>query len=224
MEWINSLVSVAVDSLNQGSYIALLVLFSVAALTEIGVPFPFIIDAAILLTSYRSGFWSINLLSLVLALILGREVGAAAIFFLSRFLGPAFLKWLSKRFPFLKVEARMAQINQKISRRAPLMIALVRLTLGLLTPSSVAAGCSNVRFFEFVLGIILASLVADGALVLVGTATKYGLTFLGFSLNSWEIILGLIVLIGFVWLMRKLWLKFRLKRNSGRPSFTNRRQ
>jgi membrane protein DedA with SNARE-associated domain len=212
MDWINSLVSAAMDSLSQGSYTALTVMLLVAALTEIGVPFPFIIDGAILLTSYESGIWSLHLLSVILALILGRVLGAAAIFYASRLAGRAFLKWLSKRIPFLKIETRMASINQKIRRSAVMMVALVRLTPGLLTPSSVAAGYSGIRFYQFVLGIILASVIADGSLVLVGITSRYGLSFSGYSLTPWEIILGLVLLIGLAWLIRYLWIKRHWRR------------
>jgi membrane protein DedA with SNARE-associated domain len=216
MEWFNSLVSTAMAHLSQGSYTALISLFLIASLTEIGVPFPFVIDAAILLTSYQSGFWSVNLLMVILALTLGREAGGTAIYFLSRFAGNRFIRWLSRRFPFLKIETRMARISTMISRRATLMVAIVRLTPGLLTPSSVAAGCSQMKYYQFVLGIVLASVIADGALVLVGAATKYGLSFMGITPKPWQVVLLISALILLIWLLSTLVSKYRAKRKSFR--------
>ena len=214
IEWFNSLLAIATNAVAQNSFEALVALFLVAALTEVGVPFPFIIDGALFITSYESGLFSFQVLFVILALVLGREVGAAVIFWLSRFVGDAFIKWLGKRFPKLKLSERMVWLKAKLSRRAPLAVAIARLTPGLLTPSSVAAGCSGLRYYQLVLGIVLASVIADGALVIIGFLTKYGLSILGFTPSTWEVVGALAVVILLVWFVRWLWLRRRAHKNS----------
>ncbi len=111
MEWFNSLLAIATNAVAQNSFGALVALFLVAALTEVGVPFPFIIDGALFITSYESGLFSFQVLLVILALVLGREVGATVIFWLSRFVGDAFINWLGKRFPKLKLSERMVWLH-----------------------------------------------------------------------------------------------------------------
>ena len=214
MEWFNSLLAIATSAVSQNSFGALVALFLVAALTEVGVPFPFIIDGALFIASYESGLFSFQVLLVILALVLGREVGATVIFWLSRFVGDAFINWLGKRFPKLKLNERMAWLNTKLSRRAPLAVAIARLTPGLLTVSSVAAGYSGMKYYQLVLGIVLASVVADGVLVIIGVISKYGLSILGFTPSSWEVVGALAVVILLVWFVRWLWLRRRAHKNS----------
>ena len=212
MEWFNSLLALATNAVAQHSFEALVALFLVAALMEIGMPFPFVIDGVLLITSYNSGIFSYQVLFIILALVLGREAGAAVFFWLSRFVGDAFIKRLGKRFPKLKLGERMVWLKAKLRRHAPLAVAVARLTPGLLTPSSVAAGCSGIRYYQFVLGIVLASVVTDGALVIIGFATKYGLSILGFTPSTGEVVLAIPVVILLVWFVRWLWLRRRARK------------
>jgi membrane protein DedA with SNARE-associated domain len=214
MEWFNSLLAIATNAVAQNSLEALAALFLVAALMEVGMPFPFVIDGVLIFTSYQSGLFSFQVLFVILALVLGREVGAAVIFWLSRFVGDAFIKWLGKRFPKLKLRERMVWLNTRLSRRVPLAVAIARLTPGLLTVSSVAAGYCGVRYYQFVLGIILASAVTDGALVIIGFATKYGLSIFGFTPSTWEVVGAMAAVILLVWLVRWLWVRRRVHKNS----------
>jgi membrane protein DedA with SNARE-associated domain len=213
MEWFNSLLAIAASAVTQYSFEAMVALFLVAALTEIGVPFPFIIDGALFITSFESGLFSFQVLFVILALLLGREIGATVIFWLGRFVGDAFINWLAKRFPKFRLKEKMFWLNNKLRRRAPLAVAIARLTPGLLTASSVAAGYCGIRYYQFVLGIILASAVADGVLVLIGFATKYGLNILGFTPSTWEVVGVLVAVIILVWLIRWLWSRSRPHKN-----------
>jgi len=214
MEWFNSLLTTATNAVAQNSFGALVALFLVAMLTEIGMPFPFIIDGALLIASYENGLFSFHVLFIISALTLGREVGATVIFWLSRFVGDKFINWLAKRFPKLKLKEKMAWLNTKLRKRAPLAVAVARLTPGLLTPSSVAAGCSGIRYYQLVLGIILASVIADGALVIIGVITKYGFKILGFTPATWEVVVALAFVIFLVWFIRWLWSKHRAHKKS----------
>lgn len=214
MEWFNSLLALATNAVAQHSFEALVALFLVAALMEVGMPFPFIVDGILLITSYESGIFSYQVLFVILALILGREIGATVIFWLSRYVGDAFIRWLGKRFPKLKLGEKMVWLKARLSRHAPLAVMVARLTPGLLTPSTVAAGCSGIRYYQFVLGIILASVVTDGALVIIGFATKYGLSILGFTPSTLELVLAIPIIIILIWLVRWLWLRRRARKKS----------
>lgn len=209
MAWFNELMSLAMDAVTQGSVSALIALFLVAALTEVGVPFPFVIDGVLFITSYESGLWSAQVLRVILALLLGREVGSAVIYWLCRFLSNTFITWLGKRFPTLS--DKLVWLNTRLSSRAPLAVAIARLTPGLLTPSSVAAGCIAMRYYYFALGIVLASIIADGALIAFGFAARHGLRYLGFTPSGWEVVGALLIAVLLVLLGRWLWRRRRVR-------------
>ncbi len=207
ISWFTDIVALAMNTVYQGDARAMVALFFVSALTEVGMPFPFVIDGVLVVTSYETGLWSLPVARIIIALLLGRQFGSAVIYWLSRFLGNRFINWLGKRFP--KLPSKLAWLNTRLSRRAPLAVAIVRLTPGLLTSSSVAAGCIRMRYHHLVLGIVLASVIADGALVIIGVFTKYGLSILGFTPSTWEGIVALAVVILLVGFVRWLWLRRR---------------
>jgi membrane protein DedA with SNARE-associated domain len=209
IEWFYSLLTIASNAVAQHSFEAMAALFIIAALTEVGVPFPFIIDGALFITSFENGLISLQVLYVILALTLGRIAGCTVIFWLSRFVGDALIVWLGKRFPKLKIVEKMTRLNTRLRRRAPFAVAVARLTPGLLIVSSVAAGYCGIRYYQLVLGIILASVVADGALVIVGFATKYGFNILGFTPSAWEVVLVLVIILVLVWLVSWLWQRYR---------------
>ncbi len=60
MAWFNELVAIAMDAVSQSSPGAVVALFFVAALTEVGVPFPFVIDGVLFVTSYQKGYCQIS--------------------------------------------------------------------------------------------------------------------------------------------------------------------
>jgi membrane protein DedA with SNARE-associated domain len=214
IEWFNSLLETAAAAVTQHSFEAMIALFLVAALTEIGVPFPFIIDGALFITSFDSGLISFRVLFVIIALTLGRIAGGTVIFWLSRFVGDNFVNWLGKRLPKLKIVERMAWLNTRLRRRAILAVAILRLTPGLLTPSSVAAGYCGMRYYQFVLGIILASVIADGALVIAGFAAKYGFNFFGFTPTVLLTVVAFVVLLILIWFIRWLWIRKRAPKNA----------
>jgi membrane protein DedA with SNARE-associated domain len=209
MEWFKELVNVATQAVSQSSFSGLLAMFLVAAFTEIGVPFPFIIDGVLFLTSYQNGLISTQVLWIVLALTAGREVGASIIYVLSRVLGGAFSRWLSRRFP--KWGERLNWLCSRFRRRAILTVAITRLTPGLLTPSTVAAGCAKVPYYGLALGIVLASIVADGALVIIGFATRHGLKVAGIEPAPWQGVVAFIIVFAIVFLARRYWPRKRIK-------------
>jgi membrane protein DedA with SNARE-associated domain len=209
MEWFKDLINLGTQAVSESSWAGLLAMFLVAALTEIGLPFPFVIDGVLFLTSYQNGLISFPVLWIILALTIGREVGAAIIYWLSRMVGAAFTNWLARRFP--KWHERLNWLCSRFQRRAVLAVAIARLTPGLLTPSTVAAGCARAKYISLVFGIILASLVADGILVIIGFATKHGLKVAGVQPAPWQGLIAFFAVFAAVFLARRYWPRRRAK-------------
>ncbi len=198
LEFFSELAKNAAQAFNQGNPIALVSLFFISALTEIGIPFPFILDTILIFAGYQTGLLQIGLI--MLSLLLGREVGAAIIYWLTLAIGIVFVNWVGKRFPFL--QRRMDWLTAKLSHRAPIAVAVARLTPGLLTPSTVAAGVIRLRYWYLVLGIAISSVIADGFLLVLGFGTGHGLERLGFR-HLWFVIVILVIVIGAGWAIRR---------------------
>ena len=67
------------------------------------------------------------------------------------------------------------------------------------------------RYFHLVLGIVLASVITDGALIMFGFATGYGLKIFGFTPSAWMLVVGVVIAIALIWLARWLWLRRRAR-------------
>ncbi len=99
----------------------------------------------------------------------------------------------------------MVWLNTRLSSRAPLAVVIARLTPGLLTPSSVAVGRIGIRYYYFALGVILASIIADGALIVLGLVTRHGVRFLGLAPSAWQVAEALVVAVVLILVVRWLW-------------------
>ncbi len=201
LELLNELAIHAMQAVSHGNFAALLALFLIAALTEVGLPFPFVIDGVLFLAGYRMTITPVHLLLVVSALFLGRVVGASAIYWVFRLVDKPVSKWLSRRFP--KLQNGIERLRLRLGARAPVAVAMGRLTPGLLTAVSVAAGGCQVHFGYFIAGIAISSIIADAALILLGFATQHGLHGLGLRPSIWMIIIGLIAFLVFVGLAHR---------------------
>jgi membrane protein DedA with SNARE-associated domain len=65
----------------------LIILFFLAVTTDIGIPVPFVLDTILILTAYNTGPLSIQVILIVAALFVGRQVGSGILYLLSRYLG-----------------------------------------------------------------------------------------------------------------------------------------
>ncbi len=207
MHSLYELVLRALEAVSQGSVVALLVLFLVATFTEMGVPFPFIIDGVLFVTGYRTGVLSVHMWLLMFSLFLGRIAGSTIIYWGSRYLQKPVMGWLNKRFP--AICSRIEKVCSRLGTKAPVAVALARLTPGLLTPSSVAAGIINLRYDYFVYGIALSSIIADASLVLFRFAAGRGMHRLGLAQSIWIMWIGLVAAIALIWLVRRFFLRSR---------------
>ena len=201
LEWVDQLISTAMTAITTGSPLAIVTLFLVVALTECGVPFPFVLDSVLFFTSYQAGVSIWNILFVMFIVFLGRQFGAAIIYWLTRLLGNAVIYWFGKRYKHLK--ENWAQLTVKLSSQAPMAIAMVRIT-GLMTVASMVSGAMKIRYIQFFFGVALSALIFDGALILLGLITKFGFSFIDFTPSVWHVAIGLIVIMILIMVISRL--------------------
>ncbi len=192
------------QALGSGNAGALAALFLIVVLTEAGIPFPFILDSAIFLSVYTYGPISWPALHVVLVVFLGRQAGAAAVYWLARLVGGTLVNKLASRFT--SVRHGLSKLKSATASSVYLVVAMSRLT-SLLTLSSAASGVISVPFRSFAAGVALSALIFDGGLVLLGFATKHWFRFMNFNPSPWAVILGLVGLIILFWVGRFLFLR-----------------
>jgi membrane protein DedA with SNARE-associated domain len=208
IEWFQAIASNALQLLEQGSPLAMATLFLITALTELGMPFPLVQDTILLYVGYEPTGRLLWLSPLIVAsLTVGRVFGASIYYWLSRVLGGRFTSWFRRKFP--KIQANVDVLADRLGRKSIVAVAVARFTPGLLTAASVAAGIVRVNYGYFCLGIVLESIVADGAYVVAGVALRYGFTFLGFSPSPLVFAAGVVVVILVATLAAWLWRRHR---------------
>ena len=181
----------------KGDLTALATLALITALMEAGLPFPFVLNTALLFVSFDTGLISLPVLMLMITLFLGRLIGSSVIFWLSWWLGGVFTNWMEKRSPSL--HDKLTSLADKLNHRVPVAVTVARLTPGLLTASSVGAGVIRVNYLFFIFGIGLSSVVADGIVLLLGYLTQNGLKLFGVTPSVWQLVIGLMILISIGW-------------------------
>jgi membrane protein DedA with SNARE-associated domain len=179
-------------------------LFLMGAMTDAGIPLLLTLEIFLLFASYYIGPLSIQVLLIVMMLLLGRESGAAILYWVSYFLGDRFVGWLQKYFPwFVKAVTRL---RSAVSRRTLLMVVAVRLTPGFLQIPSIISGSLRLKYSHFALGVAISSLIYDFGLVVFGFVASIFLKNAPREVQDYFII-SLIVFIVIMWLV--LFLRFR---------------
>ncbi len=196
---LSGLIQQAMDALNQGGALGQFTFFSVVTLTEVGIPFPYLLDSGVFLTSYQNGPLSVQMFRILLIVFLGRQLGAAIVYWLTRWLGGTLIRWLERRFSSLR--KNLDRFSARLRSQAYMAVAATRLT-GLLTLVSMAAGACKVRYLTFFIGVTLSAIIFDGSLVALGYITRQGFRYLRFTPPLWAVIIGFIVVIIVVWMVR----------------------
>jgi membrane protein DedA with SNARE-associated domain len=196
MGWLYSQLSGLSEGVTLGNPAALGVLFLLGIIGDIGVPLLLTVEVFLFVTCYNVGPLSTQVLLIVLALLLGREVGAAALYWVSRVLGSPLINRVGKRLPWLP--NRIKWVRAKLDRKPALSVAVVRLTPGLLQIPSLAAGITRLRYSDFALGVALSSLAYDVVIILCGLGARSGLENLGTNPTSY-LLAGFIILSSVVW-------------------------
>ncbi len=197
MEWLYELLSRLTYGVSLGNPATLGALFSLGIVGDIGVPLLLTVEVFLFFTSYNIGPLSTQVLLIVLMLLLGREGGAALLYWVSRVLGSPLINRVGKRFPWLP--NRMKWVRTRLSKQPALSVAVVRLTPGLLQIPSLTAGVMRLRYFDFALGVALSSLAYDIVIILFGLSARFGLQNLKTNPTPY-LMVGFIILSSIVWL------------------------
>ena len=197
MEWLYSQLSGLSVGVSLGNPAALGVLFSLGIIGDIGVPLLLTVEVFLFVTSYNVGPLSTQVLLVVVMMLLGRECGAAILYWVCRVLGSPLINRVSRRLPWLP--DRIEWVRARLDRKPALAIAVVRLTPGLLQIPSLAAGLTRLRYSDFALGVALSSLGYDAVIILFGLGARLGLE--GIETNPAPyLVVGFIALSSIVWL------------------------
>jgi membrane protein DedA with SNARE-associated domain len=137
--------------------LSLVVLYIMGLITDIGVPLLFSLEIFLLFASYFVGPFSIQVLLIVLMLLLGRESGAAILYWISYTVGDPFLHWLQKYFPWFIKSAN--SLKSIIRQRIILIVVVVRLTPGFLQVPSILTGSLRLSYPRFAFGVAISSLI-----------------------------------------------------------------
>jgi membrane protein DedA with SNARE-associated domain len=208
MEWLYLQLSGLAEGVTVGNPAALGVLFSLGIIGDIGVPLLLSVEVFLFVTSYNVGPLSKQVLLIVLALLLGREVGAAALYWVSRVLGSPIINRVGKRFPWLP--SRIEWVRARLDRKPALSVAVVRLTPGLLQIPSLAAGLTRLRYSDFALGVALSSLAYDVLIILFSLGARSGLDNLTANPASY-LLTGFIIFSSTMWVALYLVSRRKLK-------------
>ncbi len=235
--WLSGLARIALQAAGHGDPDALIALFAIASLTEAGIPSPLVLDTVLFYLGYEiTGDW-VAAITVVLVLLLAREVGSAAVYWVFRLAGSRIRGWLGPRLA--RWQARAEDSGKKTGVRARLLawvaarsvgltllsrsgmgsayaVALGRLTPGLLTAVSVGSGIIGVRYRYFFLGIGMSSLFVDVAEISLGAVAGYGLLRFGMQPGSWLIVVGGVANVLLIWGLSRLVLWGRSRRKSGK--------
>jgi membrane protein DedA with SNARE-associated domain len=174
----------------------LVILFFLAVITDIGIPVPFFLDTVLILTAFKTGPLSIQVILIVIMLFLGRQLGSGILYLLSRFLGKGFIRWLKCHIP--SIGNGMDSFVTRMNHIAPLAVATGRLTPGLLQITSVASGAIRLRYSHFAIGIAISSLVYDFILILLGFIAAHHPRSGDTNFTIW-LLISMIIIVCFLW-------------------------
>jgi membrane protein DedA with SNARE-associated domain len=203
IDWINGALSTLAASITVNNPGGLAAIFGLTVSADIGIPFPFALDTILFFTTYEVGALSLPVLLIILMIWGGRLVGTGIVYWASRLVGTRFVDWVGRHSKFL--QRNFEQFQNRLGKWTIPVIVAARLTPGLMQVSSVAAGTVRVRYYKLVLAIILASIVYDGTLIILGTLARLGLKNVGPGYSAW-------IVIGFVAVMAAIFVVVHLTR------------
>ncbi len=177
----------------------LAVVFGLVVLADIGFIIPFVIEPALFLITYQSGPFSEPAWLFVLMMTLGRQVGTAILYWMSRLAGNQTGALVRHFFPGFaaRFSVRLEQFERRLGKRQSTALAAARLTPGLLQVSTVAAGALHINYFYVMAGAFIAGIIYDLIIVFLGGLAHYGLK--GVNPNySLFIALGIAVFMGLI--------------------------
>lgn len=145
-----------------------------AFLGEIAIPVPFIMEGVLLVVGYQVGNGHWEFLSVLIFAFIGRQVGAATLYWLARLNRKLVLSWLNRRTG--KLTRFMAKVESYINVWGAMGVLLARLIPGLIVPASISSGTLGVRYLGFALGVAASGLIWDGGFILLGSGLGFGIS------------------------------------------------
>ena len=178
----------------------LIILVSLAVITDIGIPVPFVLDTILMLTAYRvlissHPHWT-PVIMIIIMLFIGRQIGSGILYSLSRYFGEAFLNRIIKLFP--SVGNGLDSFKTRLTHWASLVVVTGRLTPGLLQITSVASGAIRMRYRDFALGIAMASLIYDGILILLAFIAAHNPKSSDVNFTIW-LLIAMVIIVCILW-------------------------
>jgi membrane protein DedA with SNARE-associated domain len=180
------------------------ILYLLGIMSDVGVPLLLSLEIFLLFASYYIGPLSIQVFLIVGMLLLGRETGAAVLYWLSRTLGTPFLNWLMKHLPWLC--RGMEHLKSRMYGHTTLFVVLVRLTPGFLQLPSFITGSLRLSYLKFAIGVAISSLIYDFGLVFFGFIAGIALKNAQQDIKDYFVI-GFVVFIVAMWVV--LYFRFR---------------
>ena len=145
-----------------------------AFLGEIAIPVPFIMEGGLLVVGYQVGNGHWEFLSVLIFAFVGRQAGAATLYWLARLNRKLVLSWLSRRTG--RLTKFMAKVESYINVWGAMGVLLARLIPGLIVPASISSGTLGVRYLGFSLGVAASGLIWDGGFILLGSGLGFGVS------------------------------------------------
>jgi len=198
MEWVKSLLNYLASGVNIHHPLNLLIILILGALSEVGVPLFFSLEILLFFISYTYGPITYPALLMILMLLTGREVGSNFLYLVARGLGGRFLDWLGKRSS--RTAKAVEQFKGRLNKNPALVVAMVRITPGLLQVPSISAGAVRLRQLSFVEGVALSSVIYDSIPVLLGFGGRFLLPHINTQPETF-LFIGFGFLIILVWLI-----------------------
>jgi len=196
MEWIKSFLTYITSAVSFGHPVFLMVIFGLAAVNEMGFPLFFTLEIILFFISYHYGPLSSQSLLILLVLLLGRELGANALYFAARGLGGRFLDWLEKRSS--RTMRAIEKFKTRLNNNPAIMITLVRITPGLLQVPSITASAIRLRLSSFIEGVGLSSLIDDVIVIFLGFSARFFLTKMNTQPKTY-LVVSFCCLVALVW-------------------------
>ena len=201
------------DKLSDGNIVAIVILFCVLTMTEFGVPFPLVLQSVRFYIGYEIGQGSMEVLLLVPVFIIGRQFGAAIMYWFARLSSTAVISWYPKRFHRMQQETE--KVKDKLHAKGTLAVGAVilsRFTPGLQVPTSLASGGIGLRYDYFALGVLISSIIFDTTFITLGAIFGREIRQSGLSIVSWLILACFISLTCSLWAVQ--WLRKRRSQSS----------
>ncbi len=208
MEWIKSLLTYITSGVNVSHPEILLTILLLTVVNEIGFPLCFALEILLFFISFQYGPLSSQSLLLLAILLSGRELGANGLYLTARGLGSRFLDWLEKRS--VRTMRAVERFKSRLNEKPVVMVAMVRITPGLLQVPSVTAGVVRLRPLSFIEGVAISSLINDLIVIFLGFSARFLLPRMDTQPKTY-LVVSFCLLIAVVWTI--LFLLIRHKSN-----------